>query len=69
MEAIDAMPRRWRSLVHEHGFVIVRALFDEDVDLATAEVFLAQRRRDRQDEWLATSFITLKARHSLEARY
>lgn len=58
MVAVDAMPAEWRALVHEYGGLIVRQLYDDDMDVVMAEVMLEQRREKRQTELLAEDHIT-----------
>lgn len=67
MQAVDALPRKWRALVYEHGALVVLEMYDDGngpFDAFTAEVMLEQRREKRQREWLATNFITPRARKS-----
>lgn len=67
MREIDRMPRRCRALVHEYGLVIVSNLLAEAVghvnpdDLAWE---LETWRERRQEQWLATDFITPRTRRS-----
>lgn len=58
MQAVDAMPRAWRALVHEYGGGIVRNLREDGLDVLMAEVTLEQRREKRQAELLAQDHIT-----------
>jgi len=65
MAAADRLPAEWRALVHEYGLVIVLALWDEGHrDASEVEPMLQSWRESRQDQWLATDYITAKTRRS-----
>lgn len=57
MSEIDRMPAKWRALVHEYGFVIVRALRQGGLAVEDAEFELMNLRDRKQREWLATNYI------------
>lgn len=67
MAAVDAMPKAWRMLVYEYGYQIVSAMRAEYRDPNTVCTILQVRNRARQDEWLATDFITPRSRRGFEA--
>ena len=48
MAAIDAMPLRWRELVHEYGFVPVWGHYDQGDDVDSAELTLFTMRERKQ---------------------
>jgi hypothetical protein len=66
MDRIDRMPRAMRALVREYGYVIVNAMMEEGYrdPFELAELLETWRVR-RQDEWLATNFITRKTAQSI----
>lgn len=55
---VDSMPKKWRALVHEYGFVSVVALYDDGVSLSDADDAMWMMRSARQAEWLSTNYIT-----------
>lgn len=58
MSAIDAMPKPWRALVHEYGFVMVAEYRDEEIySAAGARRDLENWRKRRQAEWLSTQYV------------
>jgi hypothetical protein len=48
MAAIDAMPARWRELVHEYGFVPVWGHYEQGDEPDAAEMTLFMMRERRQ---------------------
>ena len=61
MRAVDAMPKKWRALVHEYGVIAVMDCWEQDMDLADADDALWMGRNSRQAQWLATNFITKRS--------
>lgn len=57
MSEIDHMPAKWRALVHEFGFVIVRALRQGGLSADDAEFELLMLRDRKQREWLSTNYV------------
>lgn len=64
---IDRLKPRMRALVYEYGAVIVGAMLDDGArDVDQMEIDLKFWRWRKQEEWLATDYITAKVRESLE---
>jgi len=71
MARADALPKAYRDLIHEFGFVIVTAILD-DCDGSwpppdELEFQLEMWRHRRQQEWLATDYFTKAMANSLRA--
>lgn len=62
MAQIDAMPKAWRALVYEFGFLIVRDMRDDVDSVRDARTALSAWRQHRQREWLATNYIVPASR-------
>jgi hypothetical protein len=60
MRDIDSLPGKWRALVHEYGYKIVMAMFDNGFSLEDADDACWMRRSAKQAEWLSTNYITKK---------
>src|SRR5437660_474086 len=59
MAHIDQMSRPMRALVREYGYAIVRDMIDEGYDnAAELGAILEVWRERRQEQWLATDYIT-----------
>lgn len=62
MDRIDRMGPKVRALVHEYGYVIVDNMLSEggfgERNAGDLEFLLRRWRDQRQDQWLATNYIT-----------
>lgn len=68
MEPIDALPPEWRALVHEYGRNRVLQFREDGLSLEDAADELWLHRKQRQQQWLKTDYITPRARQSFEGR-
>lgn len=53
MREIDRMPKRWRKLVHEHGYVVVSDMLSYGYEYDNAMMDLEMRWLNRQKELLS----------------
>lgn len=66
MRRIDGMSRPMRALVREYGYVIVRDMINEGYTNAKELASLLQTWREcRQEDWLATDYVTAKTVRSI----
>lgn len=57
MEFVDSLDEFGRSLVHEHGALIVSRMMQEGYKVdAELQRLLEEKRQRAQEEWLATDF-------------
>jgi hypothetical protein len=69
MAPVDALSAPLRALANEYGAAIVLAMLNDGYDdPAELRALLELRRRRKQDEWLATDFITPATRQGFMAR-
>jgi len=68
MAEIDGLPLSWRELVYEYGWERVARCINDGMSEDDAWVFLCAWRHKRQQEWLATSYITGRSRESFYRR-
>lgn len=69
MLPIDSLSAPMRALANEYGAVIVLAMINDGYNRpAELRRLLEIRRQRRQDEWLATDFVTVKTRAGFEDR-
>jgi hypothetical protein len=62
MAAVDQLPSAFRPLVYEYGLVIVVNMFNEGYeDAAELRPILENWRERRQQQWLATDYVTPKS--------
>lgn len=64
MSQIDALPSKWRGLVHEYGFKATMALRNTGVGYDDASDALWMMRSAKQAQWLSTDYITPRVARS-----
>ena len=68
MKHIDRMAPWMRELVREYGYAIIRAILDEsdgELDPFNLADQLQTWRERRQEQWLATDYVTSRSMHSI----
>jgi hypothetical protein len=69
MASIDCLSSDMRALVHEYGAVIVGQMLDDGYQNADELGDILRRWRERrQEQWLATNYITARMREGFECR-
>ena len=69
MRYVDGLSRHMRALVHEYGITIVAAMIDDGYTEPSELWMLLQGWRERrQEQWLATDYVTKEMAKRIAAR-